>query len=114
MRSDAQPDSAANSKLSADRIFAGGGDMGELMRSLDWSRTALGPVEHWPQSLKTTVSTCLDSRFAIVIWWGPELVTLYNDRYIKILGDKHPAALGMRAKEIWPEIWHIVGPMLQG
>ncbi len=88
--------------------------MGELMRALDWSRTALGPVETWPQSLRTTVSTCLDSRFAIVIWWGPEMVTLYNDRYIGILGEKHPEALGMRAKEIWPYIWHIVGPMLQG
>ena len=84
------------------------------MRQLDWSRTALGPVENWPQSLKTTVSTCLDSRFAIVVWWGGELVTFYNDGYMKILGNKHPHALGLRAAELWPEIWHIIGPMLEG
>ena len=99
---------------SAGRIFVGGGAMGELMRGLNWSATPLGPVETWPQSLKTTISTCLDSRFAIVVWWGPEMVTLYNDSYRSILGVKHPAALGMRARDIWPEIWHIVGPMLSG
>lgn len=94
-------------------IVVGGGSMGELARSFDWSGTALGPVETWPQSLKTTASTCLNSRFAIVVWWGKELVTIYNDGYAKILGDKHPQALGMRAKELWPEIWHIISPMLE-
>ena len=88
--------------------------MGGLMRRLNWSATPLGPVETWPQSLKTTISTCLDSRFAIVVWWGPEMVTLYNDSYSRILGVKHPAALGIRARDLWPEIWHIVGPMLHG
>jgi hypothetical protein len=98
----------------ANGIFVGGGDMGQLMRTFDWSATALGPAETWPQSLKTTVSTCLDSRFAILIWWGPELVMLYNDRYRTIIGDKHPHALGARAIEVWPEIWHIIAPMLEG
>ncbi|HTB19204.1 MAG TPA: PAS domain-containing protein, partial [Bryobacteraceae bacterium] len=88
--------------------------MAEHMRAFDWSGTALGPVETWPQSLKTTVSTCLDSRFAIVMWWGKQLVTFYNDGYSKILGVKHPSALGTPAEGVWPEIWHIIGPMLQG
>ncbi len=99
---------------SAKGIFVGGSVMAGHMRSFDWSRTALGPVESWPQSLRTTVSTCLDSRFAIVVWWGKELVTFYNDGYMKILGNKHPHALGVRAIELWPEIWHIIGPMLEG
>jgi hypothetical protein len=99
---------------SPDRIFVGGGTMGELMRGLDWSATPLGPVENWPQSLKTTISTCLDSRFAIIVWWGPEMVILYNDSYSRILGVKHPAALGRPGREIWSEVWHIVGPMLRG
>ena len=95
-------------------IFTGGGTMGELARSFDWSRTALGPVETWPQSLKTSVSTCLNSRFAIVLWWGKELVTIYNDAYRTIIGIKHPDAFGATAREVWPEIWHIIGPMLRG
>lgn len=67
--------------------------MGALMRSLDWSTTLLGPVSSWPQSLRTSVSTCLNSRFAILIWWGPDLVMLYNDAYRDIIAAKHPAAL---------------------
>ncbi len=88
--------------------------MGAFMRSFDWAHSLLGPVDQWPQSLRTTVSTCLNSRFAILIWWGPELVMLYNDAYRQIIGAKHPAALGHPGRECWPEIWHIIGPMLEG
>jgi signal transduction histidine kinase len=88
--------------------------MGTLMRATDWTQTALGPVEAWPQSLRTTVSTCLNSRFPILVWWGRDLVMLYNDAYRPILGNKHPRSLGQRGCECWPEIWHIIGPMLEG
>jgi PAS domain S-box-containing protein len=88
--------------------------MGALMRSLDWSQTILGPVCSWPQSLRTSVSTCLNSRFAIVIWWGPDLVMLYNDAYRDIIAEKHPAALGRPGRECWPEIWPTIRPMLEG
>ncbi len=93
-------------------IFVGGGDLGALMRSLDWSQTPLGPVSSWPQSLKTSLSICLASRFPIVLYWGPEYVVLYNDAYSTILGSKHPWALGQRCRECWAEIWDTIGPML--
>ncbi len=87
--------------------------MGALMRALDWSKTPLGPVAAWPQSLLTSVSTCLDCAFPILIWWGPELVMLYNDEYRHILGaEKHPAALGAAGRAVWPELWDVIGPML--
>jgi len=92
----------------------GGGEMGDLMRSMDWSKTRLGPAENWPQSLKTSVSTCLNSRFPILIWWGPELIMLYNDGYRQVIGAKHPAALGNPGRECWYEIWTTIGPMLDG
>ncbi len=88
--------------------------MGERMRTLDWSQTPLGPVDAWPQSLKTSVSICLNSSFALLVWWGEELVMLYNDAYCPIVGNKHPKALGQTGQECWPEIWHIIGPMLHG
>ncbi len=98
-----------------DAVLAGGGEMGALMRALDWSATPLGPVGDWPQSLRTSVSICLASRFPMLIWWGPELVMLYNDAYRPILGaTKHPAAMGQRGRECWPEIWDVIGPMLTG
>ena len=69
--------------------------MGAWMRSFDWSRTPLDPAERWPQSLRTAVSICLRSRFPILVWWGRDLVMLYNDAYRPILGQsKHPKALG--------------------
>src|SRR3954469_4079095 len=94
--------------------LAGGGETGVLMRSFDWSRTPLGPVEGWPQSLRTIVSICLNSRFPILVWWGPDLVMLYNDAYRDIVGSKHPHALGAPGREVWPEIWPIIGPLLDG
>lgn len=95
-------------------FLAGGGEMGALMRSMDWSSSPLGPLSDWPQSLRTTVSTCLNSRFPILIWWGPELAMLYNDAYRQIVGDKHPESMGAPGREVWPEIWDVIGPMLQG
>ncbi len=93
-------------------FLRGGGGLGALMRAKDWSATPLGPVESWPQSLRTSVSICLNSSFPILIWWGPELVKLYNDPYSTIIAEKHPRALGAPGHAIWPEIWDIVGPML--
>jgi signal transduction histidine kinase len=87
--------------------------MARRMRELDWSRTALGPVERWPQALRTSVSTCLDCAFPIVLWWGPELVILYNDEYVPMLGAaKHPIALGQPGAVVWTEIWDVIQPML--
>ena len=99
----------------SDGALMGGGEMGALMRAVDWSVTPLGPVVEWPQSLRTAVSICLASRFPMLIWWGPDLVMLYNDAYRPMLGAmKHPAAMGQRGAACWSEIWNIIGPMLTG
>jgi len=95
-------------------FLSGGGALGRLMREHDWSTSAIGAPEAWPQSLRTATSMCLNSRFPMLIWWGPELVKLYNDSYAPILGDKHPRALGSPGREVWPEIWDVIGPMLDG
>ena len=103
------------SQLPYNPCLADGGAMGAQMRTLDWSQTPLGPVQTWPQSLRTAVSICLNSRFPILIWWGQELIMLYNDAYRPILGaTKHPQALGRPGQRSWPEIWPIIGPMLEG
>lgn len=91
-------------------FLTGGGEMGELIRSRDWSETPLGSVETWPQSLKTCIRIILTSRQPMFVWWGPDLINLYNDAYRSILGGKHPEVLGMPASEVWKEIWDQVGP----
>src|SRR5579863_6679999 len=86
-------------------LFAGGGELGGLMREKDWSQTPLGEPEKWPQSLKTCVRIVLTSRQPMFVWWGEELINLYNDAYRSILGGKHPKALGAPARVVWAEIW---------
>jgi hypothetical protein len=79
--------------------------MGLRMRDMDWSRTALGPVEDWPQSLRSTVSMMLPSKAQIILFWGPEFVVLYNVAYRSVFGAKHPEALGLAGRDAWREIW---------
>jgi PAS domain S-box-containing protein len=99
------------SKRSAAYDFlAGGGECGALIRAKDWSQTPLGPVEQWPQSLKTAVRIILTSRQPMFVWWGKQLINLYNDAYCDIVGGKHPKAQGQPASEVWHEIWHQVEP----
>jgi signal transduction histidine kinase len=95
-------------------VFGGGGEMGALCRSLDWAGTALGPVENWSHSLRTTVSTLLNSRFPMFLWWGPQLVQIYNDAYRPSLGEggRHPQALGARGQDFWTDIWSIIAPQI--
>jgi signal transduction histidine kinase/FixJ family two-component response regulator len=95
-----------------EHFLAGGGEMGERIRSKDWSRTPLGPVETWPQSLRTIVRIMLTSQQPIWIGWGPELIKLYNDPYKAIVGGKHPQALGQPASVVWRDIWRDIAPML--
>ena len=88
--------------------------MGERIRAVDWSKTVLGPMDLWPQSLRTVVSILLSSRYAMWMAWGPELTMFYNDAYRPTLGIKHPGALGMRASDVWAEIWPDIGPRIEG
>src|SRR4249920_541306 len=91
----------------------GGGVAGALMRSVDWARTAVGPVERWSQSLKSTIGILLHSRHPMFLWWGPELVQIYNDGYLPSFGDgKHPAAMGQPGRDCWREIWPIIWPQI--
>jgi signal transduction histidine kinase len=115
-RTNARPSHPAQSTRgrAADDCLAGGGEMGTHMRALNWSTTPLGPVEGWPQSLKTAVSIMLASRFAMVVAWGPEFRLFYNDRYRPVLGaSKHPSALGAPAKLVFPEAWPFIGPLFE-
>ena len=92
-------------------VFPGDGDMVRRMRDYAWAESALGDPRGWPPSLRTACRICLTSRFPMIVWWGPELRFLYNDAYMPLLGDKHPA-LGLPGRQVWSEIWDTIGPML--
>src|SRR6187401_2676623 len=93
-------------------FLAGGGELGALIRGYDWTNNPLGPAAAWPQSLKTAVRIMLASRQPVWIGWGAELIYLYNDPYQDIIGGRHPVALGRPTRDVWPEIWEVIEPML--
>ena len=107
----------ANTKTSATekhQFLSGGGEMGYLIRSKDWKHTPVGEPANWPQSLLTTLSIIINSKFPMFLWWGPDLICFYNDAYRPSLGKdgKHPSILGMRAEQAWPEIWDTIKPLI--
>ena len=91
--------------------FPGGGGMAARMRAHDWSATVLGPVEAWPAALVALVGVALQAATPMALYWGAELAVLYNDAWTGLVGDKHPGALGRPAREVFPEVWHELGPM---
>jgi signal transduction histidine kinase/CheY-like chemotaxis protein len=100
---------------SNDRAFdflQGGGAVGALMRTHDWSPSPLGAPETWPQPLRSVVGLVLQSRFPMFVAWGDGLGFLYNDAYAEILGAKHPRALGQRFYDVWGELWPEISPFI--
>lgn len=106
-----------NPRLPADLAAAVslGGEMGRRFAEFEWDTHPLGSPHGWPPEVRAAVATTLTSRFPLVLWLGPEdLFVVYNEAYIEILGDKHPAALGRPGREVWWDIWDSIGSMLAG
>ncbi len=95
------------------KVLGEEGTIIDLIDDFEWQHTLLGDRKYWPDSLKMMVNTCLNSKSAISILWGKDLIHIYNEAYSKIIGLKHPAALGVSAKEVWSDIWDEIGPMLR-
>ncbi|KYC35424.1 histidine kinase [Scytonema hofmannii PCC 7110] len=90
-----------------------GGEMAARINAFDWCQTPLGAIKDWSQSLKSLVKTLLTSRYPMVLTWGPEFTQFYNDAYSQLIGDKHPAALGIDIRIALAEAWDTLGPMIE-
>ncbi|MGO9355244.1 MAG: SpoIIE family protein phosphatase [Mycobacterium sp.] len=116
-RAPAPPSTNVEHPLPADLAAAVtlGGEVGRRFAAFDWAAHPLGRPDEWSPEVRAAVAVTLTSRFPIVLWLGPtDLFLMYNDAYAQILGDKHPAALGRPAEQVWSEIWEAIGPMLAG
>jgi PAS domain S-box-containing protein len=95
-------------------VFRADQEIGRDLLAVDWTATPLGPIEGWPQSLRTAINILLSSRFAMWMAWGPELTFFCNAAYRRdTLGDKYPWALGRPAREVWAEIWDDIGSRVE-
>lgn len=93
-------------------LFDNGGETGAIIKTFNWAKTSIGAIETWPRSLKIALQILLSSRFPMQILWGADYIQFYNDAYIPIAGNKHPAGIGQRGADCWQEVWDFAGPML--
>lgn len=94
-------------------VFPKGGEMGRLCRELDWAATPFGPIEVWPQSLRTAAGMVVAQGIAQNLCWGPDLLQIYNDAYREIMAGKHPAGLGRSVLWSWAEIRADIEPLFE-
>ncbi|WP_217428519.1 hybrid sensor histidine kinase/response regulator [Rugamonas rivuli] len=96
------------------RFIGAGTPMRDLVQRHAWEHTPLGAISTWPASLRTAVGLVMHSVHPMFLWWGEQLVQIYNDAYVPSFGQgKHPAALGQAGRECWPEIWSVIGPQIE-
>jgi signal transduction histidine kinase len=96
------------------RFIGRGTPMRDLVQAYAWETTPLGPIADWPASLRASVGIVMHSAHPMFLWWGEQLVQVYNDAYVPCFGaGKHPVALGQAGRECWPEIWPIIGPQIE-
>jgi PAS domain S-box-containing protein len=102
---------AATLSQGGERIYADG-PMADAIRRFPWENTSIQAISAWSETLLCTVNTVLESRFPMLLLWGPEMVVIYNDACIPLLWGRHPRALGQKARDCWSEAWHILEPKL--
>jgi PAS domain S-box-containing protein len=96
-------------------FLAEGGEMGARIRAFDWTTHSLGSPQQWPQALRTSIRLMLTTGHPVLIFWGVELCCFYNDAFARYLGpEKHPAMLGAPGREMWQEVWPVVGAQIEG
>ena len=91
------------------RFIGTGSPMRDMVRTHDWASTPLGDIASWPVSLRTAVGIVMNSPFPMFLWWGEDMVQIYNDGYRVVCGDKHPTAMGMDYTECWASAWPVIG-----
>ncbi len=99
------------SQPNTDPFPPAGGACSLLLRSIDWSRHALGDPRDWPIELRTALRIALTSRFPTMIHWGPALHTFYNDASVAQLGGKHAGGMGEPARVWWRDRWDRLEPI---
>ena len=96
-----------------DDLLAAAGALRRTYEDLDWSATAIGPISSWSPALRNAADLALHTQFPVTLLWGPEFVLVYNEAYVSLIAEKHPAALGKPAREVFPEAWDAIGPMME-
>ena len=99
--------------MPGDLLLEAAGELRPFYEAVDWSRTPLGPMAGWSPALRQATDIALHTQYPATLFWGPEFVLVYNAAYVPLIADKHPAALGRSARDVFPEAWDTIGPMME-
>ena len=102
---------SVESKVHTPHFLIASGEMGERIRSMDWSRTSMGDPDLWSPNLRAAVSVMLNAPVGMFVAWGKDFTQLYNDSHLPVMGSKHPGAMGNSMRETFKEVWPVIGPM---
>jgi PAS domain S-box-containing protein len=95
------------------KFLAGGSQTAKIIKSKDWSATSLGPINSWPQSLRTILGTCLCSQLPTLVFWSPNLIQFHNDAFASLVGPLHEQYLGEQAQNVWSANWTTNGQLIK-
>jgi CheY-like chemotaxis protein len=87
-------------------FLATGGEMGERIRALDWSKTPLGPAESWSPALRTLIRLMLANRLPMLLWWGPQYPQVSGGRPRILLADDN-ADMRQYLRRLLSEHYHV-------
>ena len=96
-----------------DDLLSAAGALRDPYAAVDWATTSVGDPSGWDEALRSTLRVALGTRFPVALFWGDDLVLLYNEAYVGLIADKHPSALGRPAREVFPEAWDVIGPLFE-
>ena len=85
----------------------------DLIGDFDWASTPLGPPASWPAELRLAADLCRRASVPMAIYWGKDFRLVYNDAFAPVLRDRHPAALGRAAAEVWHDLWDLIRPQFE-
>ncbi|MDF2437090.1 MAG: sensor signal transduction histidine kinase [Bacteroidota bacterium] len=94
-------------------ISEGNEDYLQFIKSFQWEETALGQFDTWPESLRSALNIAMNSEFAVIIYWGAEMIRVYNHSYSKLIGKNHPAVLGKPGGQVLPGVWEVMGDKIE-
>lgn len=85
-----------------------------FFKETDWANSKLGPIEGWSSTLRLlTRMVFADSRSAC-LWWGPDMVAIYNETYKYRAGIYHPKLMGSAFRDGYPpEMWESLQPYFE-
>jgi len=98
--------------MTASRYPFSSGPMADKVGTFSWDQTPLGAIDMWSPALRITVDAMIASKFPQCLFWGPDLIAIYNDGYLPMLGNKEEA-LGQPLRKTWSEAWEQLRPICE-